>query len=114
MGLSECRKLKILVDCDNVLEDLLIPWVAALNEKYDRKIRVEDIKQWDLCNCYPGLSRTQVFSPLHTPELWASLEPLPSSQFYLKKLIEDGHRVVIVTSAHPDTIPYKWKFIEKN
>ena len=105
--------LTILVDVDNVLEDLISAWVKALNIKYDRNVNPDDINEWDIMKFFPGLSRNQVFSPLHTKELWESLTPIPGAEEYLKKLVDDGHNVVLLTSAHPDTVSYKYKFINK-
>lgn len=107
------KSLTILVDVDNVLEDLHTPWVAAVNKKYGTDVKPEDITSWNIEKFFDGLSRNQVFSPLHTAELWESLEPLEGSQKYLKMLIKDGHKVFLLTSAHPDTIPLKFKFLQK-
>ena len=54
-----------------------------------------------------------MFSPLHTKEFWDKLEPLEGSQKYLKQLKSDGHHVYLLTSAHPNTIPYKFAFLNK-
>lgn len=108
------KSLTILVDVDNVLEDLHTPWVVAVNKKYGTDVKPEDITSWNIERFFDGLSRNQVFSPLHTAELWESLEPLKGSQKYLKMLIKDGHKVFLLTSAHPDTIPLKFKFLQKH
>lgn len=107
------KKLTILVDVDNVLEDLIAAWVEALNIKYGTSVSPLDITEWDITKFFPGLSRNQVFSPLHTKELWASLTPLPGAEEYLLRLSEDGHDIVLLTSAHPDTVSDKYKFINK-
>lgn len=106
--------LTILVDVDNVLEDLNTAWVNAINEKYGTSVIPNEIFDWDIQKFFPTLTRNQVFSPLHTEEFWENLKPLNGSQKYLKQLIEDGHKIVIVTSAHPDTIAHKHKFISRN
>lgn len=108
------KLLTILVDVDNVLEDLDTAWVNAVNAKYGTKVQPNKIVDWDIQRFFPTLSRTQVFSPLHTKELWESLLPLNGSQEYLKRLIDDRHKIVIVTSAHPDTISYKYKFLSRH
>lgn len=105
--------LTILVDVDNVLEDLVAAWVEALNKKYDRNVSPNDIIEWDITKFFPDLSRNQIFSPLHTKELWESLTPIPGAEEYLEKLVHDGHKVILLTSAHPDTVSYKYKFINK-
>lgn len=107
------KRLIILVDVDNVLEDLNTAWVNEINTKYGTSVRPDEIVSWDIHKFFPTLSRNQVFSPLHTKDFWESLIPMDGSQEYLKRLISDGHKVVIVTSCHPDTICYKYKFISK-
>lgn len=106
--------MKILVDVDNVLEDLNTAWVNAINEKYGTTTKPEDIRSWDIEKYFEGLSRTQVFSPLHKKEFWEKLEPMDGAREYLKRLIEDGNEIFIVTSCHPDTIKPKLKFLSKN
>lgn len=101
------RKLTILVDCDNVLEDLVAIWIDYLNKEHGTNIQPEDITEWDVTKFFPSLSRNQVYAPLHKKSLWEEIEPLPLAVEYLKKLIDDGHKVVILTSSHPDTVSMK-------
>lgn len=107
------KSLTILVDVDNVLEDLNTPWVNAINKKYGTSVQPSEIIDWDITKFFSGLSKTQVFSPLHSKELWDLLTPLENSQKIMKSLIDDGHRILIVTSAHPDTIPFKYNFLKR-
>ena len=106
--------LSVLVDVDGVLERLVPPWVRALNVKYGTNVKPEEVTEWDITKFFQGLSRNQVFSPLHTKELWANLQPMEGAVEYLKKLKNDGHVVTLVTAAHPDTVLDKWKFINRN
>jgi 5'(3')-deoxyribonucleotidase len=107
------RPYIILSDVDGVLEQLVPPWVSALNEKYHRDVKVDDIVDWDITKFFPGLSKTQVFSPIHTKKFWDELKPREDALEYVKKFVENGDRVVLVTSAHPDTIAYKWQWINR-
>ena len=107
------RPLTILVDVDNVLEDLNTAWVNAVNQKYGTSTKPEDIVSWRIEKYFEGLSRTQVFSPLHDPKFWESLTPLDGAQEYMQRLIKDGHKLFVVTSCHPDTIKFKHKFLAK-
>ena len=108
------RPFIILTDVDGVLEDLVTPWVYALNKKYDRNVQPTDIVDWDICKFFPGLTKNQVFSPLHKEEFWLELKPYEDAQYYTKKLKDEGHKVIAVTSAHPDTVPYKWAWLNKH
>jgi len=107
------KKLEILVDIDEVLNNLLERWVACLNEKYGVSANMEDKNTWRLNALYPTLTDDEIDSPLFDNAFWASLETRPYSVEYLHKLISDGHDVSIVTATHVyQTIPAKmdWLF----
>jgi len=106
------KKLHILVDCDVVLNNLLESWVACLNGHYNISAKAEDINIWDLKCIYPLLSDEEINSPLTENSFWKNLEPNPDSKKYLKKMIDDGYEVSIVT-AHSiyQTVPAKVDWI---
>ena len=107
------KKLTILVDVDNVLEDLHTPWVNAINAKYGTNVKPDDIKSWGIESYFPTLSRTQVFSPLHKEQFWKNMKPMHDALYYLADLIADGHKLYVVTSSHPDTVKYKYDFLRR-
>lgn len=39
--------------------------------------------------------------------MWKRVTPLPGAVEYLKRLIDDGHKVVIVTASHQNTVAMK-------
>ena len=105
--------LTILVDVDNVLENLDTIWVQELNKKYNTKVSPEDITDWKIEKFFPTLSRSQVFSPLHKEKTWQRLKPIPGSQDMLKRLKNEGHKIILVTAAHPQTVLFKFNFLDK-
>ena len=51
------KKLTILIDMDDTLEDLLGAWVSYLNTQYGTNVHKEDIRQWDIsCLLYTSPS----------------------------------------------------------
>lgn len=100
-------KLTILVDMDDTLENLCEVWVGYLNETYGTDVKLEDVTQWDMTKVFPTLNRNEIFDVLTEEALWERIEPLPGAVEYLKKLIDDGHKIVIVTSASPETVSLK-------
>ena len=106
------RQLRILVDVDEVLNNLLIRWVDYLNDRYHTNANAQDLKVWSLRGIFPQLSEEEVNRPLYEDALWQSLSPHPDSVTYLKRLIDDGHEVWIVTASVYQTLPVKmdWLF----
>ena len=46
--------MRILVDMDDTLEQLLKAWVNRVNEKFGRQATLEDIVDWNVAKAYPG------------------------------------------------------------
>jgi len=101
------KKLTILVDMDDTIENLLEEWVSILNERYSRYVVTDDIRSWKLTDSYPGLTEMQVYGPLHTEELWKNVKPKWDAVFYLKLLKEEGHDIYVTTSSNFNTIKVK-------
>lgn len=94
------NKLTILVDLDDTLENLCETWVDELNRRHELSVTMDDITQWDMTKAFPTLSREQIYQPLVNAELWKRVTPLPEAPEYLKRIIDDGHEVWIVTASY--------------
>lgn len=101
------RKLTILVDMDDTLENLCETWISFLNKAHGTNVGVDDIKDWDITKAFPTIEKELVFAPLLNENMWRKVEPLPGAIEYLKMLIDDGHKVVIVTASHQNTVAMK-------
>lgn len=101
------QNLTILVDMDDVLENLCETWVAQLNGLYQLSVSMDDIREWDMRKAFPTLSPQEIYWPLKTNALWENVKPLPGAVEYLKRLIDDGHRVVVVTASGAEAVPIK-------
>lgn len=97
------KKLRILCDADDTIENLAIYWIDELNRKYNKCVDAASRDSWDLCKSFPDLSEAQVLEPLYTDELWEKITPITDSEMYLKKLVDDGHEVYIVTASNLET-----------
>lgn len=105
------RKLTILVDMDDTIEELLAEWLHTLNKTYNRYVTPDDIRCWDIEKAYTGLSAEQVYAPLFTNELWENVKPKWDAVEYLRKLQKDGHEIYITTSSNLQTIFAKYNAI---
>lgn len=105
------KKLTLLVDMDDVLENLVECWVQVLNERYGTSVCEEDITSWHIAEFFPTLTKTQVFGALQEPDFWERLSPLPKAPEVLARLIADGHTVRIVTASHYMAVTPKIKLL---
>lgn len=101
------KKLTVLCDFDDVLINFCEVWVQLINEQNGTFIHISDIKEWEIAKFFPNLTHEQIYKPLYEGEIWDRVVPLPGAVDYLRKIMEDGHEVYIVTSSHYKTIATK-------
>lgn len=106
-------RFTILVDMDCVLENLNEVWIEELNRRHGTTVKPDEVTEWDMTKFYPGLTRTKVFAPLHDENTWNRVTPLPQSQYAVDALKADGHDVIVVTAAHPDTVRWKYEWLSR-
>lgn len=97
------KSLTILCDADDTIENLSIHWLEELNTKYNKSVCKKDIKSWDITKAYPDLTSDMVLEPLYREDFWDKITPIDGSQYYLEKMITDGHEVYIVTASNIET-----------
>lgn len=101
------RKLTILIDMDDTLENLCEIWTDMINETFGTSVIAKDIRTWDVEKVFVGVSKEDIFAQLIKQELWERVRPLPGSVEAVKKMIDDGHDVYIVTASHPSSVGTK-------
>lgn len=102
--------MRIFVDMDDVLVELLDEWLFQLNQNTINKKEPEDITDWDMRKAYPDLTDSQIFGMLSSESLWSNIKPVKNAYKYMKKLIEDGHEVYVATSSYPNSFFLKTEY----
>lgn len=100
--------MTILVDMDDTIWGLITAWTEYLRKMYGVNVTEEDIEEWDLRKVYPMLTEDQIYAPLFKEDMWESVKPFQDAIYYLKKLIAEGHDVLLVTSSHYKSIKIKF------
>lgn len=98
------KSLTILIDMDDVLEDLVGCWIAELNAQHGTSVEMEDITEWRIANFFPTLTVEELYAPLFDPQMWGKLQAIPGAAENVKRLIDDGHTVRVVTATHYGTV----------
>lgn len=105
---------KIIVDMDDTATWLLPIWVNWLNHKHNLNVDWHDIKEWDMAKAFPTLSKSQIYAPLETEDIWRLVRPRGQSVMYLEYLYHHGYDIYICTSTDYRNIKHKYeKVIEK-
>ena len=101
------KELTILVDFDDTLNNFCEVLVDTLNKMFGTSVHHNDVKEWDLRKSFPTLTESQIFIPTYFPDFWRRVSPPPGAVEYLKKMIDDGHKIVVVTATHPSKVGMK-------
>lgn len=101
------KKLTILFDADDTVENLSDCWIAMLNERYGTSVTPEDVHGWDISLAFPTLTKEQVFGVLYDDELWRRITPISGSVEVLQKLYDEGHQLYMVTASSYHTCKTK-------
>lgn len=101
------KKLKILIDMDDTIENLIPAWVEWLNKRHKLNVKASDIKSWDIYSYFSTLKKEAVYAPVYKNRFWKTVTPKYDAIKYIKKLIDDGHEIFIVTNSHYKTLKPK-------
>jgi 5'(3')-deoxyribonucleotidase len=94
--------MRIFVDMDDILVNLLDEWLIYLNNYKGVTPRTEeDITQWNMRIAYPTLTDSELYGCLSDPDFWERVQPVPGAYKNLKRLKDDGHEIYVSTSSYP-------------
>ena len=99
----------ILVDMDDTIENCTEAWVHYVNERFGTHTDPESLRDWDVSKAFPTLTREQVYSVTFEDGFWHTVKPIDGAAEYMKKLIDDGNKIYIVSCAAYETMRVKMK-----
>lgn len=103
------KRLNILVDMDDVLVNLLPTWVGRLNYLYGTDVDYNEIREWDMTQFFPTLTEDELSAILCTEEFWKLVKPKNAAASTLQLLLASGHKILVVTSSHYETVAHKMR-----
>lgn len=97
----------ILVDMDDTIENCTEAWVHYVNKRFGTDVNPDSLRDWDVSKAFPTLTREQVYGVTFEEEFWHTVKPIDGAAEYLKKLIDDGNKIYIVSCAAYETMRVK-------
>lgn len=101
------KKLTILIDMDDVLDNLLEVWIEELNSLYGTSVEPEQVTDWNLASYFPEISKKSITMPLFRNYFWERVKPQCNAVEVTEKLQKDGHELYVVTASYPESINAK-------
>ena len=108
------KKLHIMIDCDEVLNNCVEHWVGWLNEKYSLSVNFRDVREWNLACVFPQLTLEQRREPLRNEAFALSAKVRQGSAEVLRQMMDDGHEVTIVTAHNNETAYTKFIWLAEH
>ena len=100
--------MRIFVDMDDILVNLLDEWLTHLNNYKGVEPKTEDdIVNWNMRLAYPTLTDSQLYGCLSDNDFWDRVQPVKDAYKYLKMLKDNGHEIYVATSSFPISFYYK-------
>lgn len=103
----------IAVDFDNILNNLTEKTIEFYNSHNGKDIKMSDITSYNFHDCVDKEDADGIIKLFKSKALWDSLSPLAGARESLRKLIDDGHRVYIVTATATENFSWKIQFLKK-
>ncbi|MBR0468375.1 MAG: hypothetical protein IJJ16_01550 [Mogibacterium sp.] len=97
----------ILIDMDDTIELLMEAWLRVINERYGYSTRMEEVTEWDVAAAFPDLTWEQVYCVPDEPGFWGTVSPMEGAPEAIRRFMDAGHEVYIVTATTYKTITEK-------
>jgi len=107
------KKLTLYIDMDEIICKFLDKLCSEYNNKYNKNIKISDIKTWSL-NTY--MDGDKAFEIINSPGFFGSLESIEGAIETIEKLVnDDKYEVFIISSPSNEYSVYeKYKWIQQN
>lgn len=105
---------QILLDADGILFDLVTPWLHAINARTGCKVRLADIRVFDIKQAYPVEHHAEVKRTLLEPGRFRSLTPFAGAVPAVKWLNRNYGVKVVTAPAGPLSAMEKMEALEEH
>lgn len=99
------KKLRILLDLDAILVDLLSEWLAWYNQQWKDNLTIEDITSWHIHDHVKCGNRIYEF--FRGSKNYEKAKVIPGAAKAVRALHEDGHEIFIVSASSGSTAKSK-------
>lgn len=92
--------IKIALDLDGVIWDLVSPWIKAYNQYYNDDVNYDDVVEYDLTKSCNNASKDELMNILREKHFWNNVFPFEYSKEYLEKLNNDFELYIATATNH--------------
>lgn len=89
--------MRIICDLDSIVFDVMTPWLDEVNRRFGDNLTIADIDSWNWHEKSRG--GFKIYDIIAEPGFFRNLKPLDGAIEGVRKLIERGHDVFIVSAC---------------
>lgn len=93
--------MKILIDCDNILNNLAEVVLKTYNEDWNDNLKIDDIVKYQIENFVKEPAKENFYKYFIQKRVWKQISSITDSIKYINKLREDGHELYLCTKTEP-------------
>lgn len=105
------KKLILGFDLDDIIIDLINPWLHWYNARFQDFVTIDDIRSYEIEKYTP--KSTDIFEFFNDPKRYAACSVIKGASEGLKELHDAGHDIIITTAAVHGTEDIKWHLVKK-
>lgn len=85
---------------DGIVTNLLQAWLGAIQDKFNIKIDISDVTNWDVAKAAPlkGIKESKIYGIIQKPMFFWDLKVLPGAFDTIQELHKDGHNIKFLTT----------------
>lgn len=100
--------MKIGIDVDDTILNLLNFWVLHYNTDFHDNLKEEDITDWKIDKFVKEEAKEKIYNYIRHPQIFEECRPIKNALNSIKYLRSLGHRVIFVTANNPDNVKQRW------
>lgn len=104
----------ICVDWDCVLNNLMDKTLEIYNAQSGKNIQMSDLTSYNFYDCLDKEDADGIMRLFKNKTMWDALTPVQGSKDGLRKLLDAGHRVYVVTATATENWPWKISWFKKH
>jgi 5'(3')-deoxyribonucleotidase len=109
------KRLRILIDLDEIVVDLKGTWLAQYNKDYDDNLTTADITTWEIDQLVKPECGDKILSYTHVDGFYYGLKPIDGA-IEAVKYLATKHNVMILSagSANPNSAAEKIRWVQEH
>lgn len=104
----------ICVDWDCVLNNLMDKVLEIYNAQSGKNIQMSELISYNFYDCLPKEDADGIVRLFKNKAMWDSLTPIQGSRDGLQKLLDEGHKLYVVTATATENWPWKISWFKKH